>query len=131
MPSERSSASAITGLNALRTNARSISLQTCIRPFCNTERVTGSSAMASIVVEDAFALGAVGRDRARCGRGRRVADFLHVPRAWPERPALLLYFRKSATRHPRPDRGARTHGVACRSMRDRDGRAPCFAEVKE
>jgi len=31
-----------------------------------------------------------------------VADFLHVPRAWPERPALLLYFRKSATRHPRP-----------------------------
>ena len=45
MPSERSSASAITGLKALRTNARSISLQTCIRPFCRTERVMGSTVM--------------------------------------------------------------------------------------
>src|SRR6187431_1995412 len=45
MPSERSSASAITGLKALRTNARSISLQTCIRPFCRTERVMGSTTM--------------------------------------------------------------------------------------
>jgi hypothetical protein len=31
--------------------------------------------------------------------GQRVADSLHVPRA-EKAPALLLYFRESATRHP-------------------------------
>src|SRR6478752_7646109 len=49
MPSERSSASAITGEKALRTNARSISLQTCIRPFCSTERVIGSGVSMSLI----------------------------------------------------------------------------------
>src|SRR4029079_3643766 len=49
MPSERSSASAMTGLNALRTKARSISLQTCIRPFCRTESVIGSTVMFAIL----------------------------------------------------------------------------------
>src|SRR5947209_20260166 len=49
MPSERSSASAMTGLNALRTNARSISLQTCIRPFCSTESVIGSGVCTAVI----------------------------------------------------------------------------------
>src|SRR5450631_3007202 len=49
MPSERSSASAITGLKALRTNARSISLQTCIRPFCRTERVIASGVSTALI----------------------------------------------------------------------------------
>src|SRR5450755_3450673 len=49
MPSERSSASAITGLKALRTNTRSISLQTCIRPFCRTESVIGSTSIGWII----------------------------------------------------------------------------------
>ena len=48
MPSERSSASEITGLNAARTNARSISLQTCCSPFWITARVTGSSAVVRL-----------------------------------------------------------------------------------
>src|ERR671919_2041484 len=43
MPSERSSASLITGENAERTNARSISLQTCCSPFWMTARVIGST----------------------------------------------------------------------------------------
>src|SRR5882757_10992554 len=42
MPSERSRPSAITGLNAARTKAMSISLQTCCRPFWMTASVTGS-----------------------------------------------------------------------------------------
>src|SRR5512136_2138520 len=42
MPSERSMPSEITGEKAERTNARSISLQTWIRPFWMTVRVTGS-----------------------------------------------------------------------------------------
>src|SRR3954468_23991208 len=50
MPSERSSASAITGLNALRTKARSISLQTCIRPFCRTESVIGSGVCTALIL---------------------------------------------------------------------------------
>src|SRR5687767_11049324 len=43
MPSERSSASLITGENAERTKARSISLQTCCSPFWMTARVMGST----------------------------------------------------------------------------------------
>src|SRR5215468_2672441 len=42
MPSERSMPSEITGEKAERTNAKSISLQTCIRPFWITVSVTGS-----------------------------------------------------------------------------------------
>src|SRR5690349_23465205 len=42
MPSERSMPSEITGEKAERTKARSISLQTWIRPFWMTVRVTGS-----------------------------------------------------------------------------------------
>src|ERR1044071_3981448 len=42
MPSERSMPSEITGEKAARTKARSISLQTWIRPFWMTVRVTGS-----------------------------------------------------------------------------------------
>src|SRR5476649_2638374 len=42
MPSERSIASEITGLNAARQNARSISLQTWFNPFWMTASVTGS-----------------------------------------------------------------------------------------
>src|SRR5687767_5292688 len=43
MASERSSASLITGENAERTKARSISLQTCCSPFWMTARVIGST----------------------------------------------------------------------------------------
>src|SRR5512147_2086997 len=46
MPSERSIVSEITGLNAARQNARSISLHTCCRPFWITARVTGSIVLA-------------------------------------------------------------------------------------
>src|SRR3989304_9537240 len=42
MPSERSMPSEITGENAARQNARSISAQTCCRPFWITARVMGS-----------------------------------------------------------------------------------------
>src|SRR5215204_6115204 len=42
MPSDRSMPSEITGEKAARTKARSISLQTWIRPFWMTVRVTGS-----------------------------------------------------------------------------------------
>src|ERR1044072_5974012 len=42
MPSERSMPSEITGEKAARTKARSISLQTWIRPFWMTVKVTGS-----------------------------------------------------------------------------------------
>src|SRR3954466_8945422 len=42
MPSERSMPSEITGEKAERTKARSISLQTWIRPFWMTVSVTGS-----------------------------------------------------------------------------------------
>src|SRR5215471_2175083 len=42
MPSDRSMPSEITGEKAERTKARSISLQTWIRPFWMTVRVTGS-----------------------------------------------------------------------------------------
>src|SRR5262249_54903258 len=42
MPSEGSMPSEITGEKAERTNAKSISLQTCIRPFWITVSVTGS-----------------------------------------------------------------------------------------
>src|SRR6185295_15401600 len=42
MPSDRSMPSEITGENAERTKARSISLQTWIRPFWMTVNVTGS-----------------------------------------------------------------------------------------
>ena len=80
MPSERSSASAITGLNALRTNARSISLQTCIRPFCSTERVIGSSASCSrrrhsVPVQTLTIRLPIGSTSTRCARldhGRAV-----------------------------------------------------------
>ena len=40
--------------------------------------------------------------RAALCQGRRVAASLHVPRA-EKAPALLLYLRESATRHPWPD----------------------------
>src|SRR5690606_28721401 len=43
MPSDRSSASAITGEKADREKATSISLQTCCRPLRITARVTGST----------------------------------------------------------------------------------------
>src|SRR3954454_10601109 len=44
MPSERSSASAMTGEKAEREKARSISLQTCCKPACTTARVSASKA---------------------------------------------------------------------------------------
>ena len=46
MPSERSLASAITGLKAAREKAKSISLQTWTRPFSMTARVMGSRVKA-------------------------------------------------------------------------------------
>src|SRR5579872_5772799 len=52
MPSERSRPSAMTGLNAARTNAKSISLQTCCNPFWMTARLTGSSLLISCIPSD-------------------------------------------------------------------------------
>src|SRR5437660_6153291 len=49
MPSERSSASLITGENAERTKVTSISLQTCCKPLWMTARVTGSIIFSSRV----------------------------------------------------------------------------------
>src|ERR1039458_7186023 len=48
MPSERSIASEITGENAARQNARSISLQAWLRPFWITTRVMGSMLMLMV-----------------------------------------------------------------------------------
>src|SRR5436190_7010319 len=50
MPSERSMPSEITGLKAARQNARSISLQTCCRPFWITARLIGSRALMGRLV---------------------------------------------------------------------------------
>src|SRR5512134_2095697 len=87
MPSERSMPSEITGLKAERQKARSISLQTCCRPFWITLSVIGSSTAPGVfaswfmassrirVVEAEFPAGI-----ARQGDGRGELDERHVAR---------------------------------------------------
>src|SRR4051812_29080237 len=67
MPSERSKASEMTGLNAARTKARSISLQTCCSPLSMTARVTGSRLR---IVRTSLVLQAVNTPSTDWGRGR-------------------------------------------------------------
>ena len=50
MPSERSSASAMTGEKAEREKARSISLQTCCKPACTTARVRASERAHALIL---------------------------------------------------------------------------------
>src|SRR5215210_5034303 len=78
MPSERSSASAMTGEKAEREKATSISLQTCCRPAWITARVSGSRLMAPLwgippregrAETGASALARVGRNQRGATRG--------------------------------------------------------------
>ena len=65
MPSERSSASAMTGEKAAREKARSISSQTCCRPAWMTPRVMGSRVIAPpgrAVIAFALSIGSTSRD---------------------------------------------------------------------
>src|SRR5713226_562983 len=85
MPSERSMPSEITGEKAARTKARSISLQTWIRPFWMTVRVTGSRFDA-------------GSDIGPClSQKPHRSNEVSLPGSWP---AAAHLFYRGASRRP-------------------------------